>query len=158
MSENINFIPANELPEAEGDEVSVLCLENGEMKQKPGASLGGSEKVDLRIVIQGNPTNPPNDANFTIVEGGVGAVFDAIKSNRVPNIVVEHHKNDDSDHYWGDYASYRPSLYWYGEYIFLGWLASDGLSGPTLYKHHLKLNQDGSFNEASCYSVSMDVD
>lgn len=39
--ENINFIPAKELPVAEGDEVSVLCLENGEMKQKPGASLGG---------------------------------------------------------------------------------------------------------------------
>lgn len=32
MSENINFIPANDLPVAEGDEVSVLCLENGEMK------------------------------------------------------------------------------------------------------------------------------
>ena len=41
MSENINFIPANELPVAVGAEVSVLCLENGEMKQKPGASLGG---------------------------------------------------------------------------------------------------------------------
>lgn len=41
MAENIEFIPANELPEANGDEVSVLCLENGELKQKPGASLGG---------------------------------------------------------------------------------------------------------------------
>ena len=29
-----NFIPANQLPMAEGDEVSVLCVENGEMKQK----------------------------------------------------------------------------------------------------------------------------
>lgn len=42
MSENINFIPANELPVAEGDEVSVLCVENGEMKQKPAKGLGGS--------------------------------------------------------------------------------------------------------------------
>ena len=41
MAENINFISAAELPEATGEEVSVLCLENGEMKQKPGASLGG---------------------------------------------------------------------------------------------------------------------
>ena len=29
--ENINFIPATELPVAEGEEVSVLCVENGEM-------------------------------------------------------------------------------------------------------------------------------
>lgn len=41
MTENIEFISANKLPVAEGDEVSVLCLENGELKQKPGASLGG---------------------------------------------------------------------------------------------------------------------
>lgn len=41
MAENIEFIAANDLPEAEGDEVSVLCLEGGELKQKPGASLGG---------------------------------------------------------------------------------------------------------------------
>ena len=41
MAENINFISATELPEATGEEISVLCLENGEMKQKPGASLGG---------------------------------------------------------------------------------------------------------------------
>lgn len=43
MSEKINFIPANELPVAEGDDVSYLCLEDGEMKRKPGASLGGSQ-------------------------------------------------------------------------------------------------------------------
>ena len=34
MSENINFIPATELPEAIGDDVSVICLENEELKQK----------------------------------------------------------------------------------------------------------------------------
>lgn len=39
--ETINFIPATQLPEAEGDEISVLCLENGEMKQKPAKGLGG---------------------------------------------------------------------------------------------------------------------
>lgn len=43
MSENIEFISAKDLPEATGEEVSVICLENGEMKQKPGASLGGGE-------------------------------------------------------------------------------------------------------------------
>ena len=41
MSENINFIPATELPEAIGDDVSVICLENRELKQRPVASIGG---------------------------------------------------------------------------------------------------------------------
>lgn len=45
MTENIEFISAKDLPEATGEEVSVLCVENGEMKQKPGASLGGSGGV-----------------------------------------------------------------------------------------------------------------
>lgn len=36
------FIAAKDLPVAEGDEVDVLCVENGELKRKEGASLGGS--------------------------------------------------------------------------------------------------------------------
>lgn len=53
MSENTEFIPAKDLPEAAGNEVSVLCLENGELKQKPGASLGGaSYDVKVRIWLE----------------------------------------------------------------------------------------------------------
>lgn len=57
MSENIEFIAAKDLPEATGDEVSVLCLEGNELKQKPGASLGGGSYdfvVKLRIVDDGD--------------------------------------------------------------------------------------------------------
>ena len=54
MAENINFISAAELPEATGEEVSVLCLENGEMKQKPGASLGGGGFMEVEITLSGN--------------------------------------------------------------------------------------------------------
>ena len=53
MAENINFISATELPEATGEEVSVLCLENGEMKQKPGASLGGGGFMEVEITLSG---------------------------------------------------------------------------------------------------------
>lgn len=56
MAENINFISAAELPEATGEEVSVLCLENGEMKQKPGASLGGGGFMEVEITL--------SDSNF----------------------------------------------------------------------------------------------
>lgn len=60
MSENINFIPASELPLAEAKEVDVLCVENGELKRKAGANLGGGGYIinvpteELQIVDNGN--------------------------------------------------------------------------------------------------------
>lgn len=54
MAENINFISATELPEATGEEVSVLCLENGEMKQKPANGLGGGGFMEVEITLSGN--------------------------------------------------------------------------------------------------------
>ena len=53
MAENTNFIPATELPEATGEEVSVLCLENGEMKQKPANGLGGGF-MEVEITLSGS--------------------------------------------------------------------------------------------------------
>lgn len=47
MAENINFISANELPEATGDEIEVLCVENGQMKRKTGSLGGGAYIIDL---------------------------------------------------------------------------------------------------------------
>ena len=49
MTENkkINFIPSIELLEAVGDEISVLCIENGQMKQKTGSLRGGAYVIDL---------------------------------------------------------------------------------------------------------------
>ena len=52
MAENIEFIAAKDLPEATGDEVSVLCLENGEMKQKPGSKLGGGGGYILKPTVE----------------------------------------------------------------------------------------------------------
>lgn len=48
MSENINFIPANELPYAEGDEVEVLCLEGDELKRKAAEDLSGGSTVTIQ--------------------------------------------------------------------------------------------------------------
>lgn len=57
--ENTNFIPANQLPVAEGDEVSVLCVENGELKQKSASGLGGGNVVQINVTVgfdaEGNP-------------------------------------------------------------------------------------------------------
>ena len=51
MSENINFIPANKLPEAENYNVSVLCVENGELKQKAASGLSGNVNYDIVVRI-----------------------------------------------------------------------------------------------------------
>ena len=53
MAENINFISAAELPEATGEEISVLCLENGAMKQKPANGLGGGF-MEVEITLSEN--------------------------------------------------------------------------------------------------------
>lgn len=87
MAEKIEFIPANELPVAEGDEVSVLCLENGEMKQKPGASLGGGEKADMVIALT-TPVNldapTADNTAVTIESGNLEAVVEALRAGRPP--------------------------------------------------------------------------
>lgn len=51
MSENINFISAVDLPEAEGNDLKFLCLENGEMKQKDTAGMGLDVDVFANITV-----------------------------------------------------------------------------------------------------------
>ena len=47
MAENIELIAAKDLPTTEAEEVSVLCIDNGELKQKPGASFGGGGYITV---------------------------------------------------------------------------------------------------------------
>lgn len=68
MSEKIELIPASELPVAEGDEVSVLCLENGELKQKPAKGLGGGGGGSGSHWIMNTSTNQYN-SDATVSEG-----------------------------------------------------------------------------------------
>lgn len=51
MSENINFISAVDLPEAEGNDLKFLCLENGEMKQKDTAGMELDADVFANITV-----------------------------------------------------------------------------------------------------------
>lgn len=86
--ENREFISAADLPVAEGDEVSVLCLENGEMKQKPGASLsGGSTKWDAVIDIVGGTGVNVADS-LTLTSGSYDAVKAKIEAGELPNVLI----------------------------------------------------------------------
>ena len=64
MAENIELIAASDLPEATSDTVDVLCVEDGELKRKAGASLGGGGGYVVKL---------PSDAD---IESGEIAITD----------------------------------------------------------------------------------
>lgn len=89
MSENINFIPAANLPTTEAEEVDVLCVEGGELKRKPGASLGGvggymmkptAEECTLEDSVLAITTN--YDELAKVLEAGGAAYV------RIPSVVL----------------------------------------------------------------------
>ena len=102
MNENINFISAAELPEATGEEVSVLCLENGEMKQKPGISLGGKE-YDMRIRYSSV------DGSYKIIDGTYDQVVSKI-NNYVPPTIYFTHETSTYTSVILATANYNPNL------------------------------------------------
>lgn len=149
MAENINFIPASELPVAEGDEVSVLCLEAGELKQKPAKGLGGGAvEPDMVITISGS-INPSTVASqCAITQGSVFAIATKLQAGEVPIVKVRHIQG-----VYGDYSHYLnefdAAVTTYGESFWVAALLADA-NGPVLYKFGIGINSDGSFGWAGC--------
>lgn len=98
MLEEKNFIPANELPVAEGDEVSVLCLENGEMKQKPASGLGGGEKWDAVFEVTNNDWGNPD--NYTLVSGSYAEIKAKMLNGDEPKFKVVQTGEDEDGNTW----------------------------------------------------------
>lgn len=61
MADNYEFISAADLPTTDAKEVDVLCVENGELKRKAGASIGGGGG--------GYVINVPMDADINVDDG-----------------------------------------------------------------------------------------
>ena len=87
MTENINFISATELPEATGEEVSVLCLENGEMKQKPGASLGGGVDAVIDLGTYSDTANLSDLTGGSVPVGTVKMIEAKIAAGEMPKLI-----------------------------------------------------------------------
>lgn len=49
MAENYELISAKDLPTTDAKEVDVICVEGGELKRKPGASIGGGGGYVVRL-------------------------------------------------------------------------------------------------------------
>lgn len=88
--ENMNFIPANELPVAEGDEVSILCVENGELKLKSASGFGGKTAYDLTVRITGtwDDENGMVTATGEILSGSYDAVLEKLDAGIMPSCLV----------------------------------------------------------------------
>ena len=84
--ENINFISANNLPVAEGDEVSVLCVENGELKQKSIAGLDGTSNYDVvvRATYSYDPDSDGVSGTVEYISGSFEDVVQVMDSGSIP--------------------------------------------------------------------------
>ena len=142
MAKNINFISAAELPEATGEEVSVLCLENGEMKQKSGASFGGAETPDMVLTVSDTVGAKITSSNVTVTRGSVSAVFDAARAGRQPIVKIQY-RNGADDYAYCSRGETNAVVTLYGESVFLYFciaFASDILS------HTVQVMSDGSIS------------
>ena len=86
MAENINFISATELPEATGEEVSVLCLENGEMKQKPANGLGGGVDAVIDLGTYSDTANLSDLTGGSVPVGTVKMIEAKIAAGEMPKL------------------------------------------------------------------------
>ena len=77
MANNIELIPASELPVAEGAEIDVLCIENGELKRKEfdsgvksvnGIEPDDSGNVEVNGVKSVNGIEPDDNGNVEVNE------------------------------------------------------------------------------------------
>lgn len=80
--ENREFISAADLPTTEAEEVSVLCLENGELKQKPAKGLGGGYDATVTLTFSDEETI------VELTSGSYDAIRAKVLAGDAPNIKV----------------------------------------------------------------------
>lgn len=155
MAEKIELIPASELPVAEGDEVDVLCVENGELKRKEGASLGGgnnAETSDLVIGINGWGAGIDTSDNITFVEGNINNVLSAFSEGRTPVVKFRFFMESQSDYCYYGYECYA-SVYRYGSELYVGYIYPGVYNGVS-YSGYIRFTLDGQFEVHHSYMLN----
>ena len=110
---NIEFIPASNLPTTEASEVDVLCVENGELKLKAGASIGGNTEYDLILRVVGGQDEETGDnivIEYEVMQGSYDAVKQKIDNAIEPKALIL------DEYRVGDYIEkrvYEAFAYWY---------------------------------------------
>lgn len=85
---SIEFISAKDLPTTEAEEVDVLCVENGELKRKPGASLGGGGSYDFIVKLWLENENDELVYRGELVEGTFDAAFERLENGEAITALV----------------------------------------------------------------------
>jgi hypothetical protein len=86
MSENYELIAAANLPTTDAKEVDVICVEGGELKRKPGASLGGASSWnDLTDKPFGNETriNVLPETTLTFDSGSESGIEEPLPASAI---------------------------------------------------------------------------
>lgn len=147
MANNIELIAASELPVAEGTEVDVLCIENGELKRKEGASLGGgSYDAVIDLGVYSNTSDLSDLAGGAVPVGIVKMIEEKIASGEMPKIMGKIAYNYyDNYHYcvfvftsFGDYSTNQVRCYgvaktYSGTYALDVYLRDDLGNGDIIY-------------------------
>lgn len=153
---NREFIAAKDLPVTEAEEVDVLCVENGELKRKAGASLGGgSEEMDIVLTVDSFLGNYLTENNVTVAEGSMEAVRTAFKEGRNPKGKVIF-RSDSSNEYgiYGCAAELPATFYLYGGYIVMGCIGYYPMNDNVIHFYQFYFDETGAITNVSGYSVN----
>lgn len=163
MENKFELIPASELPVAEGNEVDVLCVENGELKRKEGASLDGGVKSVNGITpdesgdVEVSSGNEPDliiefDAEsvdgggrivgnkFTITKGSIQGILEACVEHRRPTAKVVLHNipdrlfSDGGAPTWAYACEVDATVQRYGETVYIIFLVT-GATDENIYRY-----------------------
>jgi hypothetical protein len=145
MAYNFKSIADVEVVAEPTESANVLIEENGVIKKAPKTAVGGAggagDALDMVISVNDEPSAWISEGSYSIVEGSVQAVCDAIRSGRVPVVKIRFCCNMD---HLGDatvvtaseadvsVAAYGEELYFmyhtespYGGFITVGRIAMD---------------------------------
>lgn len=85
--ENVEFISAANLPIVEGDEVNVLCVEDGELKQKP-VSNNTNYDIVVRVIPAWDEEEDMMSTTAQIISGSYDAVMQKLDADIIPKVLL----------------------------------------------------------------------
>lgn len=158
MAYNFKSIADVEVVEKPTDAANVLIEENGVIKKAPktavGGASGGSVEPDMVIAISVSPDVKITAENYVIEHGSVSSVLTAINEGRVPDVRLRFY-HPSSDYYYGWSAELHASIYWYGGYMYFGYIVNTPTGTIDVKVGLLCLNSDGTFEKSELKSVSV---
>lgn len=146
-----------EVVETPADTANVLIEEDGVIKKTPKTAVGGAGveagvEADMVIYVRQSSAGSieVTSDNYTIGEGSVDAVFDAIREGRPPVVKVRY-KSSNLSAYTAMVNDYTAYVYTYGEGLWIKYIATTWESSNSWYGCFMAINSDGSLDSFISY-------